>query len=159
VAPRGVIPAKAAIQEQPQYRLPALDCFAPLAMTWIVMLTALALAVAYRFGPNRVNASWKWLSWGSGTATVLWLIASFGFSWYVSAFNSYGKVYGSIGAVVILLFWFWLAGFSGLLGAELDNAIERRAGIPPARPKKWVKLSLYRKFSERFRTKLMREVY
>ena len=102
----------------------------------LAVLTALALAVTYRFGPNRVNARWKWLTWGSATATVLWLIASFGFSWYVSAFNSYDKVYGSIGAVVILLFWFWLAGFSGLLGAELDNAIERRAGIPPAGPKK-----------------------
>ncbi len=67
---------------------------------------------------------------------MLWIVASFGFSWYVSAFNSYDKVYGSIGAVVILLFWFWLAGFSGLLGAELDNAIERRAGIPPAGPKR-----------------------
>jgi len=37
--------------------------------------------------------------------------------------------------VIILLFWFWLAGFSGLLGAELDNAIERSAGTPPAGPK------------------------
>jgi membrane protein len=101
----------------------------------LAVLTALALAVTYRFGPDRVNARWKWLSWGSGTATVLWLIASFGFSWYVSAFNSYDKVYGSIGAVIILLFWFWLAGFSGLLGAELDNAIERSAGTPPAGPK------------------------
>ena len=102
----------------------------------LAVLMALALAVTYRFGPNRENACWKWLTWGSATATVLWIVASFGFSWYVSAFNSYDKVYGSIGAVVILLFWFWLAGFSGLLGAELDNAIERRAGIPPAGPKR-----------------------
>jgi membrane protein len=102
----------------------------------LAVMMVLALAVTYRFGPNRENACWKWLTWGSGTATALWLIASVGFSWYVSAFNSYDKVYGSIGAVVILLFWFWLAGFSGLLGAELDNAIERRAGIPPAGAKK-----------------------
>ena len=71
------------------------------------------------------------LTWGSATATVIWLIASFGFSWYVSAFNSYDKVYGSIGAVVILLFWFWITSFCGLLGAELDNVIERRRGVPP----------------------------
>jgi membrane protein len=91
----------------------------------------LALAVVYRYGPNREHARWKWLTWGSATATIIWLIASFGFAWYVSAFNSYDKVYGSIGAVVILLFWFWITAFCGLLGAELDNVIERRKGVPP----------------------------
>jgi len=98
----------------------------------LAVLMALALAVTYRLGPNRENACWKWLTWGSATATVLWVNDSFGFSWYVSAFNSYDKIYGSIGAVVILLFWFWITSFSGLLGAELDNAIERNASTPPA---------------------------
>lgn len=101
----------------------------------LAVLMALALALMYRFGPNRAGARWKWVTWGSAMATVLWLIASFGFSWYVSAFNSYDKVYGSIGAVVILLFWFWLTGFSGLLGAELDHAIERHASPDPAQPR------------------------
>jgi membrane protein len=91
----------------------------------------LALAAVYRYGPDRERAHWKWLTWGSATATLLWLIASLGFSWYVSAFNSYDKVYGSIGAVVVLLFWFWITAFSGILGAELDNVIERRRGVPP----------------------------
>ena len=97
----------------------------------LAVVMILALAVVYRYGPNRDRARWKWLTWGSATATVIWLIASFGFSWYVSAFNSYDKVYGSIGAVVILLFWFWITSFCGLLGAELDNVIERRRGVPP----------------------------
>jgi membrane protein len=100
----------------------------------LAMLMSLALALLYRYGPNRDNAKWKWLTWGSATATAIWLIASFGFSWYVSAFNSYDKVYGSIGAVVVLLFWLWITAFSGLLGAELDNAIERSAGDAPANP-------------------------
>lgn len=99
----------------------------------LAVLMALALALTYRYGPNREHARWKWLTWGSGTATAIWLIASFGFSWYVSAFNSYDKVYGSIGAVAVLLFWFWITTFSGLLGAELDNAITRKAGETPAR--------------------------
>lgn len=98
----------------------------------LAIIMALALALTYRFGPDRENACWKWLSWGSGAATALWLLVSYGFSWYVSAFNSYDKIYGSIGAVVILLFWFWLTAFIGLLGAELDNAIERKAGVSPA---------------------------
>ncbi len=93
----------------------------------LAVLMALALALTYRYGPARENARWKWLSWGSSTATVLWLAASLGFSWYVAAFNSYDKIYGSIGAVVVLLFWFWLTAFSGLLGAELDSVIERKA--------------------------------
>ncbi len=90
----------------------------------LAALAVAALALTYRFGPNRKSARWRWVTWGSITATVIWLIASFGFSWYVSAFGSYDRVYGSLGAVVILLFWFWLTGFSALLGAELDRLIE-----------------------------------
>jgi membrane protein len=97
----------------------------------LALVMILALATVYRYGPHREHAHWKWLTWGSATATVIWLAASFGFSWYVSAFNSYDKVYGSIGAMVVLLFWFWITAFSGILGAELDNVIEHRRGVPP----------------------------
>ena len=97
----------------------------------LAIVMGLALAFVYRYGPNRDHARWKWLTWGSATGTILWLIASSGFSWYVATFNSYDKVYGSIGAVIVLLFWFWLTTFTGLLGAELDNAIERARGEPP----------------------------
>jgi membrane protein len=90
----------------------------------LVLLAVIALALTYRFGPDREDARWRWITWGSVTATVIWLVASVGFSWYVSAFGSYNKVYGSLGAVVILLFWFWLTAFSALLGAEVDKAIE-----------------------------------
>jgi membrane protein len=97
----------------------------------LAVLMALALAVTYRFAPDRKNARLTFLSWGSGMATIVWLIASFGFSWYVSAFNSYNRVYGSLGAVMVLLFWFWISSFAALLGGELDNAIERRRMLPP----------------------------
>jgi membrane protein len=90
----------------------------------LAALAIIGLAVTYRFGANRKTARWRWVTWGSITATVIWLIASFGFSWYVSAFGSYDRVYGSLGAVVILLFWFWLTAFSALLGAEFDRLIE-----------------------------------
>ena len=95
-------------------------------LRWPVLaaLAVIALALTYRFGPNRRGARWRWITWGSVTATAIWLIASFGFSWYVSAFGSYDRVYGSLGAVVILLFWFWLTAFSALFGAELDRLIE-----------------------------------
>lgn len=100
----------------------------------LAIIMALALAAAYRYGPDRKYAKWTWITWGSATATLVWLAVSVGFSWYVAAFNSYNKVYGSIGAVVILLFWFWLTAFSGLLGAELDYAIERKGRRPGHRP-------------------------
>lgn len=90
----------------------------------LAALVVLALALTYRFGANRKNVHWRWITWGSVTATAIWLVASFGFSWYVSKFGSYDRIYGSLGAVVILLFWFWLTAFSALLGAEVDKAIE-----------------------------------
>jgi membrane protein len=95
-------------------------------------LMVVALAVIYRYGPNRKHARWHWISWGSIFAMVLWLIVSIGFSWYVARFNSYDRVYGSLGAVIILVFWFWLTAFACLLGAELDKQIEDR--VEPVAP-------------------------
>jgi membrane protein len=94
-------------------------------LRWPILaaLAVIALALTYRFGPNRKGARWRWITWGSVTATMIWLITSFGFSWYASAFGSYDRVYGALGAVVILLFWFWLTAFSALFGAELDRLI------------------------------------
>ena len=93
----------------------------------LALLAALALSSAYHYGPNRPKAPWRCFTWGSVTATAIWLAASFGFSWYVSEFNSYNRVYGSLGAVAILLFWFWLTAFAGLAGAQLDKEISERA--------------------------------
>jgi membrane protein len=95
-------------------------------LTWPVLaaVMALSLALTYRFGPDRPRAYWRWITLGSITATGLWLIGSVAFSWYVSNFNSYDKIYGSFGAVVILLYWLWLTAFAALLGAELDHQIQ-----------------------------------
>jgi len=90
----------------------------------LAVIMALSLAIVYRYGPDRKDAHWRWVSIGSLAGTALWLAASTGFSWYVSAFNSYDKVYGSFGAVVILLYWLWLTAFAALMGAELDMQIQ-----------------------------------
>jgi membrane protein len=86
----------------------------------LAIIMALSLALIYRYGPDRKDARWRWVSFGSLVGTLLWLAASSAFSWYVAAFNSYDKIYGSFGAVVILLYWLWLTAFAALLGAELD---------------------------------------
>ncbi len=96
------------------------------ALRWPVLavIMVLSLALVYRYGPDRKGAHWRWVSIGSLVGTALWLAGSTGFSWYVSAFNSYDKVYGSFGAVVILLYWLWLTAFAALMGAELDMQIQ-----------------------------------
>lgn len=85
-----------------------------------------ALAIVYRFGPSRRQPRWRWITPGAILATVLWLLASIGFSFYVSNFGSYNETYGSIGSVVILLLWFYLTAFSVLLGAELNAEMEHQ---------------------------------
>jgi membrane protein len=82
------------------------------------------LALLYRYGPCRRNAKWHWVSVGSLFATAVWLIASAGFSLYVSNFAHYDRFYGSLGAVIILLFWFYISFYIVLLGAEINAELE-----------------------------------
>ncbi len=84
------------------------------------------LAVLYRFGPSREKPRWQWVSWGAAAATLLWLLGSILFSWYVSSFGSYNETYGTLGAVVILLMWFYLSAYVVLFGAELNAEMEHQ---------------------------------
>jgi membrane protein len=95
---------------------------------WVVLAGAviLALAVLYRLGPSRRGARWVWLSWGATLAAVSWLLASILFSVYVSNFANYNATYGSFGAVVILLFWFYITAYVIILGAELNAELEHQ---------------------------------
>jgi membrane protein len=107
---------------------------------WVVLalLLLLALAVLYRYAPNRANPRWRWVGWGAVVALVLWLLGSVGFSWYVDNFGKYNQTYGALAAVIILLLWLFLSAFVVLLGAELDAEIERQTArdttTGPARP-------------------------
>lgn len=89
---------------------------------------AVGIGLLYRYAPSRAHARTAWISWGSGAATVLWLIASVAFSLYVTYFGSYNATYGSLGAVVILLLWFFLTAFVVLLGGELNGELEHQTG-------------------------------
>ncbi len=95
---------------------------------WPVMLAAimLFLALTYRFGPCRAHAVWRWVSWGSALAALVWILASAGFSWYVANFGSYNKTYGSLGAAAGFMTWIWISTIIVLVGAELDADLERR---------------------------------
>jgi membrane protein len=106
----------------------------PLAQTLVDLLrwpilfvgALFVLAVLYRYAPCRAQPRWRWVSWGAGVATVIWIIGSIAFSIYVQNFGSYNETYGSIGAVIILLMWFWLSAFIVLLGAELNSEMEHQ---------------------------------
>jgi membrane protein len=92
----------------------------------LVLVALIGLAILYRYAPSRKEAGWRWVSPGALIATVLWVIASIAFSIYVSNFASYNETYGSLGAVVILLMWFWVSAFVVLVGAEINCEIERQ---------------------------------
>ncbi len=132
--------------------LPAIFGFLPLgdlgkevvsAARWplLVLFWTTGLAAIYRYAPSRSEPRWSWVSWGAVAATVLWVIGSALFSIYVGEFATYDKTYGSLGAVVVLLMWFWLSAFAILLGAELNAEMERQTvrdtTDPPRKPLGW----------------------
>jgi membrane protein len=92
----------------------------------LLILVVLGLALIYRFGPSRREAKWRWVTWGSALAALLWMIGSMLFSWYVASFDSYNKTYGSLGAGVGFMTWMWLSIVIVLLGAELNSEMERQ---------------------------------
>jgi membrane protein len=118
--------------------LPAALALLPVSLAWgqvlglvrwpiLVGIFSLALAIVYRYAPDRVKPKWQWISWGSLAATVLWISGSIAFTTYVLKLGSYDRTYGSLGAVIILLLWFYLTAYVILAGAELNAEIERQA--------------------------------
>jgi membrane protein len=104
---------------------PLAEWTARLARWPILAAAAVAgIAVLYRYGPHRENAKLRWISWGAAAAVALWLIASVLFSYYVSNVVDYNATYGSLGAIVVLLTWFYISAFVVLAGAELDAEME-----------------------------------
>lgn len=90
----------------------------------LALMVLFLLACLYRYGPSRHNAQWRWVMPGSLFATVMWLIASVGFSIYVANFANYDKFYGSLGAVIVLMFWLYITFYIVLLGAEINAELE-----------------------------------
>lgn len=95
---------------------------------WPLLLAVvmLGLTLIYRFGPSRRPAEWRWVSLGSVVAALLWIAASMAFSWYVSSFDSYNKVYGSLGAGIGFMVWIWVSVVIVLVGAEVNAEAEHQ---------------------------------
>jgi membrane protein len=92
----------------------------------LFVLVALALAMLYRYGPSRTKPRWRWVTWGGALATVVWLVASVLFSWYVGNFGSYNKTYGSLGAIIGFMTWIWISTIVVLVGAKIDAEMEHQ---------------------------------
>lgn len=97
-------------------------------LRWPALLVVMSMLIAllYRYAPYRRSPQWRWLSYGTLLATAMWLLGSGGLSLYVRYFSSFSELYGSLGAVVALMMWFWLSAFVVLFGAEVNCEMERQ---------------------------------
>ena len=84
------------------------------------------LASMYQFGPSREAPRWRWITWGSVAATILWLGASALFSWYAANFGKFNETYGSLGGAIGFMTWLWISAIVILFGAELDAEMEHQ---------------------------------
>jgi membrane protein len=96
---------------------------------WMVAagLLALLFALIYYWAPDVKQRQWRWLTPGGAIGILGWILASAGLRIYLHFFNTYSATYGSLGAVIILLTWFYLSGLMLLLGGEVNSEIEAAA--------------------------------
>jgi membrane protein len=92
----------------------------------LLVLVTIALACIFRYGPDRTEPRWRWVSWGSGFGAVGWLVVSALFSWYAANFGNFNKTYGSLGAVIGFMMWIWLSVTVILIGAKINAETEHQ---------------------------------
>ena len=99
-----------------------------LVVTWLAVggLMVAALAVLYRFAPDRKQARWGWVSWGAMGATAVWLVTSLALLAYVRRLGAYEATYGSLAGVAISMFWLWITVFLVVAGAAVNGEAERQ---------------------------------
>jgi membrane protein len=90
-----------------------------------IMLTVV-LSITYKVAPVRNNPEFKWVTWGAIIAMLLWLTGSYLFSFYVDNFGRFDNTYGSFAAIIILMLWLFLTGYSVILGAVINAEMEHQ---------------------------------
>jgi membrane protein len=110
------------------HALAATVAWATRGLGWLfaVVLLSLFFAIIYYFAPDLKTSRWHWMTPGTAIGIIGWLLASIGLRIYAHFFN-YALTYGGLGAVIILLSWFYLTGLMLLLGAEINSEIEAAA--------------------------------
>lgn len=107
---------------------------------WPIVLFFILLAfnLIYYFAPDLKEQEWKWVTPGAAIGVGLWLLVSFAFKTYLKYFNSYSATYGSLGALIIMMLWFYFTGMAILFGGEVNSEIENaaaKAGMADAKEK------------------------
>tara|TARA_R110002096_G_scaffold114770_5_gene248809 strand:- start:4607 stop:5308 length:702 start_codon:yes stop_codon:yes gene_type:complete len=92
----------------------------------IFVTIGLWLSLVYRFAPAR-DGRWHWVTYGSFVATLLWVISSAAFTIYATQLGNFNQTYGSLGAIVALMLWFYLSALALVLGAEINAELEEPA--------------------------------
>jgi membrane protein len=87
-------------------------------------LVSMAVGLVYYFAPD-AEQDWTWITPGAVIGTLLWMVISLAFRYYVTNFTDYNATYGAVGGVIVLLLWFYISGLAILVGAELNAEIER----------------------------------
>jgi membrane protein len=93
---------------------------------WPIMLGFIFFTfdLIYYFAPCHTHRRWRWATPGAIIAVILWLMISFGLRGYLHFFNSYSRTYGSLGALIVLMLWFYLTGMAVLIGGEINSMLE-----------------------------------
>jgi len=130
----------------------------PFEWTWLVLqwpllfgLVTTGIGLIYYFGPD-ADQDWVWITPGAATATILWLLVSLLFKVYIANFTDYEASYGAVGAVIVLLLWFYVSGIAILVGAELNAEIEHASpyGKAPGQKSASGKLLIGRRAAKAF---------
>ena len=102
------------------------------ALQWplAALFVTFSYALIYSCGPNAQDRRWYWITPGSAFGALLWFAASAGFRVYLRYSNAYTAIYGSLGALIILLVWLYVTGLAFLIGGEINANIERAAENP-----------------------------
>jgi membrane protein len=90
-----------------------------------IAIVAAVVATIYRYAPDRPTSRWSWITPGSLFATIGAIVTMLAFAFYVANFAGYTATYGALGAIVVLLMWFWLTSLALCIGAEINGHLER----------------------------------
>lgn len=90
---------------------------------------AVGLGILFRYGPDRDDARWRWLSTGSIVGVALWLVGSLGFRLYAGTFGSYNATYGALAGVVLLLLWLFISALAVLIAGEVNAETEHQTAV------------------------------
>src|SRR5512144_849898 len=96
-----------------------------------LVVAMLVFAFVYYVTPDVQHRAFRWVTPGAVVGVLLWLIASLGFSIYLSKVADVGAIYGAFAGAIVLVFWLWLTNVALLLGAEIERERELDEGVPP----------------------------